>query len=443
MRPTAKTLEATLVERLRKRTDGRKAAWTLDLRRREWAHLRGRGRAGVITIRNPADPRWPRAGATTSDRRIAEEWVRSAYADWFRREETASQSGTAGGMTTAQAAQRYLDMLQRQYPTTHNTRRQRESVIRRHLLPTLGDLPLASLDRRRVQRFLETVMVRRASEGRRVDALAAARTRDGIRDTLRCIWREVHADTPPPFAGIRFGRQPGSVVRREAAAAGAIGSLAIRSYTRDQVLRLLGFAALQDEVYRRANLRHLLPMTCFGIALLVATGARIEEITWVRWIHLAEQDGAIYLPGTKTENSQRWVPYQASLHPWIARLRELVGGRPEATDLVLRLRSGARSGISRKTLASRIAGAQRAAGLKVPQKASHILRSTHLTWGLAADVHLSALKAYLGHASARGGATDDYVDRRPTFFPPAHRQYIALPTPEEVETFAESLRSAG
>lgn len=164
------------------------------------------------------------------------------------------------------------------------------------------------------------------------------------------------------------------------------------------------------------------------VAREVQAATHLEEATFVRWRHVLEH--AIYIPGTKSHNSPRWVPHQDALKPWIHILRELADGDPDPDDFVLRLRRDGDRGKppSAKTWAGRIAQIEVEARLKVPGKRAHILRATHISY--AKDVlPTAAPKAYAGHAQPFGGATDDYVDTRPPFIPRAHRHYLRLPTP--------------
>lgn len=436
----AETLPDLLADKLRLRRDGKTPVWTLDLRGLKWSAVRPTWCAGFLTLRDPQSTEWPKKGATTADRDVAQGWITNEYALWLARELEASRRSAVSGITTGDAARAYMAALKVQYPLGHNTRTGRELVIHKHILPALEDVPLSALDRARVRPLLERLTVTKRKGGKVVEAPASTSTRDTVRDALRCIWRHHHGDTPAPFAGIKFAAKPGSVGRREAAEAGLIGGVSIKAYTDVEVRRLLAYAAAMDRTYELANLRHLFPHSVVAAVLQIGTGARVEEATLLRWLHVWERSGAVFIPGTKSDNAPRWVPLQLSLLPWLTFMRELRGCTPASQDFLLpRRRREPHRHISDRTLISRMDRVQVAAGLKVPQKATHILRATHVTWLLAAGIEAATVKQYAGHSHARGGATDAYVDRRPPFFPPEHRECIMLPTPEEIRELALSL----
>jgi hypothetical protein len=120
----------------------------------------------------------------------------------------------------------------------------------------------------------------------------------------------------------------------------------------------------------------------------------------------------------------------------------LAGGKPKPNEFVLQVRRGSPLyQSSDRTWGNRIARVEEKAGLKVAQKAAHILRATYITQTEEA-IGTVATKQYAGHGSARGGATDQYVDRRPPFIPTAHRTFLHLPHPDFVAVLAagESFR---
>jgi integrase len=303
---------------------------------------------------------------------------------------------------------------------------------------------LDALSKQTVREFLVDLQVCKVEKGVPILKPASLGTKCHVRAALLAVWHHAYPDAegPAPFAGIRLGTKSTSRSRREAARSGVVPeqNKQERAYTPDELLLLLAVASRHDrEVTSLPHLAALyFPNVAAGIAFVCGIGARIEEATFVRWRHVLEH--AIYIPGTKSHNSPRWVPHQDALKPWIRILRELAGGDPNPDDFVLRLRKhGDRENPpSDKTWAGRIAQIEVEAGLKVPGKRAHILRATHISY--AKDVlPTAALKAYAGHAQPFGGATDDYVDTRPPFIPQAHRRYLRLPTPAQVEKHARQL----
>lgn len=407
----------------------------LDLRGKKWAHLRP-GSSGCLTIRNPQDSGWPVEGSTTGDPATAEAWVRDHYVSWLERRALTAATGAKSGADVRQACGSYIAELVKVRGVDHNTTKNRKSVCTRHIVPYLGKFPLDALTKTKVRDFLRNLTVRKKGGGKVEVVPASIRTKANIRDALNAVWGHVYEDVTPPFAGIRLKDSAASKNRRAAAEAGEMGGReAETAYTYGQVVELLTAAVQYDEeVIGRPNLvRQYHQNTADMIAVMLGTNARCEEVTFLRWKHVLWDERAIYISGTKTHNSPRWVPLQRSLEAWLRRLMEQQGGdpTPESFILQIRRRQPARRA-SRKTVGGRIARVEVRAGLKLEQKATHILRATHLSW---AKDHLSLedLKTYAGHGAARGGATDAYMDRRPPFMPAEHREYLPLPSPAEIE----------
>ena len=433
------TFSNELVARLWQRSDT--GNFTLDLHGERWAGIRPDWCPRYLTVRDPADEGWPQRGSTTSDRETAEDWVRCVYAPWLS---ARAARGLTRNPTVAQACEKYLEELEKTHGADHNTYVNRRSAFKRHIEPALGAVDLDALSKQTVREFLVGLQVRKLEKGVPVLKPASLGTKCHVRAALLAVWHHAYPDAegPAPFAGIRLGTKSTSRSRREAARSGVVPEQVKqeRAYTREELLLLLATAFLHDcEVTSLPHLAALyLANIAAGIAFVCGIGARIEEATFIRWRHL--QEHAIYIPGTKSLNSPRWVPRQVTLEPWIALLRLLAGGNPDPDDFVLRLRKHGdrRKPPSDKTWAGRIAQIEVEAGLKVPGKRAHILRATHISY--AKDVlPTAALKAYAGHAQPFGGATDDYVDSRPPFIPRAHRHYLRLPTPAEVEKHVRRL----
>lgn len=423
-----------LVTRVRTRRVGTGRIHVLDLRGKRWTGIRPTV-SGYLTLRNPNDPRWPHTGQTTSDRAIAEAWVRTAYVPWLERKAEIVASGPQAGIRVDHASEKYLAVLQTEYGPDHNTVRNRRSACSVHVVPALGSLPLDALTKAQVREFLTELKVVKSAGGETRLEPAKERTKGNVRAALLAVWNHTYPDVAPPFAGIRLREPRPNLKLRAAAELGAIGVQAEQTaYTYEEVLRLLVEAvSFDEEIMGRPNLAcQFVPNTAEAIALILGTTARIEESTFLRWHHVRLEEGAIFIPGTKTYNAPRWLPLQLSLKPWLARLMAQQGGTPAPNSFVLRTRwRQPLTRASRKTWGARIARVEVRAGLKLEQKATHILRATHLSW--AKDcLSLPDLKAYAGHGGARGGATDSYIDKRPPFMPAEHRAYLNLPSPEEV-----------
>lgn len=428
-----------LVSRLWRRSDT--GNFTLDLHGERWAGIRPEWCPRYLAVRDPAGDGWPRTGSTTTDPDTAEDWVRSGYAPWLS---ARAARGDKRNPTVAEAWEAYLADLEKTHGADHNTLVNRRSAFNCHIEPALGGVDLDALSRQQVREFLTNLQVQKFVKGERTTKPASLGTKCHVRATLLAVWHHAYpdADDPAPFAGIQLGTKSTSRSRREAARSGVIPEQVKqeRAYTHEELLLLLA-TAFRHEV-EVTSLPHLAPEYianyAAGIAFICGVGARIEEATFIRWRHIHAH--AIYIPGTKSHNAPRWVPRQAALEPWITILRALAGGDPEPDEFVLRLRKDGdrRTPPSDKTWAGRIAQIEMEAGLKIPTKRAHILRATHASQARLV-LPTAALKTYLGHAKPFGGATDDYVDTRPPFIPEAHRHYLELPTPAQVEEYARKL----
>ncbi|HEU4451653.1 MAG TPA: tyrosine-type recombinase/integrase [Longimicrobium sp.] len=440
-RKTQAPIAERLVERMRSRADSG-GTYTLDLRGKAWGGIRPDDCAGFLTLRDPADAGWPKAGQTTTSAEVAEAWVRGRYAEWLGRREETARGVPGSSPTVEEACRKYLRDAEKRLGFRHNTVVNRRSVCDVHLIPAFGPIPLDALSKPQVRTFLEELRVRKWKDGVFGVHPASLRSKANVRAALHAVWNDAFPDDDkgPPFAGIRLRKQSDSRSRREAALAGSLDARSgERAYTRDEILRLLASAMRFD--LESMSLPHNVALyfanTAAGMALLLGTNARIEESTFLRWKHIRREAHAIYIPGTKSSSAPRWVPLLESLVPWLTLLEEISGGPPDPEDFVLRLRRKAkRVQPSKKTWGARIARVETLAGLKMELKAAHILRATNLS--LAKDrLPEAALKSYAGHHAPRGGATDAYIDLRPPFIPPEHRTYLELPSPEEVREHLE------
>jgi integrase len=435
-RPQHKSFEDRLVATLRLRRNKRGAVYELDLRNKEWGRDPKKGQKKTLTVCCPTDAGWPDQGRTTDNYAVAEAWVRDAYSPLLKKSGALVQAGRNANLTVTEACRRYIGDLERDLGADHNTVVNRRSVCRVHIEPGIGTSPLAALTRPLVREFLEGLQVTQRKGGNTLLRPAMLRTRANVRDALSAVWRNVFKDEPPPFAGIRFDDREEKKRRRKAVREGRIESLMdLTVYTRDQIAHILTAAVWFDRnILQRPNLKvRLLPNTAAVIALQVGTAARIEEEMALRWFCIRENEEAVFIPGTKSHNAARWIPRQRSLAPWLKRLSDMQGDSPSTDAFVVRThpKRPFTQG-SKKTYQSRIARVLRIAGLKLPRKCTHIMRSTHLSWG-STRIPDPALKAYAGHSDPHGGAMDSYVSLLPPFMPDDHRTYIDLPSPEEIE----------
>ncbi|MHB1071739.1 MAG: hypothetical protein ACYC3Q_02840 [Gemmatimonadaceae bacterium] len=446
-----------LLERLQTRPGAKRAAFRLDLRHRDF------GAKGYVTLRQPDTLGWPERGRFTFDQEEAREWVSEHYAAWLWQERhgTASPAAVAGAArgTFGAAADAYLEALRMEKGEHHNTYRNRQTHVEVHLRPKLGDLGMVpeAFSKRAVRQFLEQVTVNPRKYGNPAPRPASPAQRSALRDTLSAIWRHHFDDEiAPPFTGLRLENGAEKRARIEAIKEGVVGvGKKVRAYTQEEIVRALVAAWWYDRTVLSAlpNVAcTTIPNSPAAVASLYANAMRIEEMNLWRHCHIFESEGAVWVPGTKTDAAPRFMPLQETLQPWIDWSRALVASRGlacEPEDFVVRAtwtkrrdNKGKLKPSGRGTYGNRLALILTLAGLKVPGKRTHIFRGSHITQGkLRPDlIDGEKLQQYVGHANPHGEVTSLYVDERPPFIPPAHRTYIELPTPDEVERLAASFR---
>lgn len=436
-------LAGRLVERLRRRSTARSVVWTLDLRSDEF------GQRGRINLYAPRTSGWPLTGATTGDRETAIAWIyaEGGYAQWLSRELLADRSNYSGDVRVATAADRYIDWLIKTRGPTHNTTVNRTSCIRAHIVPALGDLPLNSLNRRSVRPFLESLEVMKSVGGTTYKLPASLETRDFVRAALLAIWNHAFPDDGCPFNGIKLDDAKGKRTRRDAIIAGDVLDLEpVRTLT-SEGLQAVFLAArwydrhiIQFPRYRAT----FVPLTTEVVVLLYATGMRVSELARLQWRHVLLERGAIIVPGIKSDNALRVIPLQNAARCWFERLERqaVVRKRFAPRDFVVAMGVHASNNESSTSnqIIQRVGEVLQLSGYKVPGKATHMFRHTHTTMaaGRTDLIDAESLKVYLGHEEVYGGETDVYVDRKHVELtiarmPPAHRGYIDLPTPEQIE----------
>lgn len=420
-----------LIAKLEQRAGRENAAFRLDLRSREF------GKRGYLTLREPESSGWPSDGATTTDRIVAEKWVREKYAAYLR-----------GPMTVAMAMDEYIQSLVKEKGEGHNTTRNRRSHVEVHIKPALGKLRFdtASLTRDVVRSFLTEVKAEVSKYGPVKKRPASQATREAIKDTMLAAWEHHNPDVAPPFAGISLRPAGNRRQQVEAIKAGVVGvGRKVTSYTDKQIERIFVAAIWYDQevITKLANIAvRVVPNSAGAIACLVANAMRISELAYWRWSHIFPEEGATWVPGVKNESAARFAPLQLSLLPWLEWLRlqrERRGLTIAGSDFVVRAvwqQKGPLRPFGRSTIQRRCNIILALAGLKVPQKSTHIFRATHITWGTGTPdvVSKEKLQQYVGHSDPYGETTSLYVDTRPPFIPAEHRRYIELPTPGEIES---------
>lgn len=442
--PRRITTEA-LAARLKARGRGRRRpTWYLDLRHEDF------GNRGRMTVRDPGHPEWPNGGRAARTRQEALEWLEPAYVQWLKRETRRAGTGSRPSPTVAEACESLLKELARDLGPDHNTVSNWRSAFNVHVKPAFGPLPITALTSDRIRPFLTNLQVTKRRHGTIWKQDAAHHTKTNVRAALQALWHHFDSDAPPPFGEIRLSdRRRRSRARWDAAERGEqVGTRT--GYGSDEVRRILAHAVAYDrEIIARPNVAaRVLPNTAQTIALQLGLATRIDELTFVRWRHVFEEHGLVYVPGTKNESAARWVPIQENLVPWLERLRQLCAGA-EPDDFILRVDPrtvGQWQRPSKKTYQGRISKVLERAGLKFEGKATHIFRATHMTWAAATGYSDERLKRWVGHAEPVEGVMNLYIDAEivARTLIPADRTYLRdLPRPDEVESLAERILDAG
>lgn len=429
-----------LVKHLRIRKNSAEGdVYVLDLRHRRF------GRKNPRIVRNPADPGWPFKGRPTSDLNTAKRWVRNSYAPQLEREiEAAQATPDPATITVKQAAERYIAdrmaVLRRAGIRSINSR---ISMLRGHVIPAFGKIPLASLTRQMVRTAAEKLTVSKpAGPGKRAPAPAQLGTKRHFRAAVMALWYHIFPDLTCPFAGVRLSSERDDAELRQALAEGDFTRLFTPesgAMTPDECRRAVTGAMYYDaEMARRPNLKSLMiPNTACAMVIQTALGLRIGELIALRWGYINFEQRYVLVTGTKTQRSFRIVPLQEQLVPWLEEMKMIEGESPDPRSFVIRSHPlrGPLTPATHTTLVNRYARALKYSGLKRPKKSTHWARATHATWGstAAAIVTTEALKAYLGHKTRYGGATDAYIHVMLEIMPPEHRRYIRhIPSPDEV-----------
>lgn len=438
MRRALITKEA-LVSRLRLRRE----TWALDLRGPRW------GDKGELVVRDPSADGWPSAGPTTGDKAQAEAWVGDPRYIAL----AGGATGTTAGVTTRDACEAliaHMEAVDKRANHYRATTKGIRSVLRTHVIPKWGARPLNTLVAQDLQPWLDDLHALISRHGKAATRPASAGTRRNVRTALNRVWEHVaQAGTPTPWGALTVkdqAKREQHQARVAARAAGKVERAREKYLSRAELDTMLrGAVAFDAHAQQTGAKGRAVPVTPFLFAWLAATGARIDEALWVRWGHVTA--GGIYIPGTKSAAGQRWVPTQDSLRPWLAwaRERHLAWHGPDALDpqaFVVWLGRKPQAApyettSSLSTAAKRCIAVAQAHGIKRPNKAAHIFRSTYGTLMRQASAAEDA-KTYLGHSVRYGGATDAYItqatddDGGAPLFPAAHCRAIPLLTPQEL-----------
>jgi integrase len=319
------------------------------------------------------------------------------------------------------------------------------SMIRNHVVPSLGHLPLAALDPEQVGKAATTFHVQKTeSTGKKTKRPASPGTQRRFLAALSSIWRHVFPFQPIPWKGVRIVEKVDAPADSDLVSGFddesiLLGDEDTGALTQEQLVRTLVAAEYLDQKNLRAknNRNSFVPNTAYAIAMQAALGPRVSELVPVRWGHIFTK-GYVILKNAKSRQvvvKKRAVPMQHSLKPWIEELRVREGKALDHNGYVIRTnpRGGPFAQAAITTLANRITAALELAGVKQPGKATHGLRATFASHADACpDIDGKMVQRYLGHHRVYGKSTDEYVRQMIGMIRESHRNIIQLPTPDEV-----------
>jgi integrase len=369
-------LRRELYERLRRRTWKGGAYWYLDLRTKRYPSH------GILVVRDPEGRGWPEIGETTTSKRDAMRWV-DAYVDrlgggWF--------TGDATLRTVAEVAATYLAELEKSAPP--NTVINRTSNLKRHVIPAFGDQPLEALSGSVVQEWISGLLTVRGRPMKRA-------TKQTVLAALGEVWKHAHPGRPAPWRGqVTIEVTGGALARRLRAQTGERRQSG-RAYTVEELRNILEVAfELDRAAFKNAKKNRAVPDVAYVIATLFYTGARVEEMTFLRRQDVHVGQGVIFVPGTKSAAAERFVPIQQAFRSWLHDLLARAGDEPLA---LLFTNSAAKGPAMTSTIQGRVREVLEAASLKRPGKATHILRASHITIGRARGVAKADMDRFMGH----------------------------------------------
>ena len=450
--------EARLLTRLKERPTADGEVITLDLRSKHFAGAE----SDRLTLYCPDDAEWPRSGRTTNDIEEATRWVKQRYTSWLWEQVDISKATRDDAtLTWRQGAQHYIDRfvtIERRADGTivehvPPSKRSRLSLIRRHIIPRFGHLPMTSLDGDTAGKAAESLMVLKpdASASNALKVSASYGTKLNFKAALFAIWKANFRNRRAPFADMVIEQprveQKLSTEVFEFDDESELGVDTTGALDMEQLMHLLVAAMWRDWIQmQKPNIKVvMIPNTAHTIALQVGLGPRISELRNIRWGHLNRKSLYARIHNAKMHQvlvEQRATPLQLSLRPWIQELQEM-DHRYHPNSFVIRTDPRAPGDVpaAQNTIADRIGHALKLAGLKRPRKETHGLRATYASLlDQSGEVTERMVRRYLGHQRIYGCSTDRYVRQMIAEMKDSHRDIIKLPTPDEVRAQVASFK---
>jgi hypothetical protein len=387
------------------------------------------GFRGQPTMRHKTHPDWPKKGKAVETEAEAKALLPS-YAEWLHDKPAGEPRtrGSAGVLTWNEAVPAFLEALKESKGEDSRTYQAYRTSLRKHVLPRFGNHPL-TLDSVQVGMFLDSLHVTRQYNGLARQAPAAPNTKRAVRDAMRACFGHHFRHRKPTFSGVEIKEIDSEAHQRRTRAAerGIVQSLGT-AFGPNRLFRVMEQAAVNDYlgITIKPNVRYAIANTPDAIAWQVATLTRIAELMRIRWNGYEESDvgelvpmvdlercgGVVYVPGTKTGHSPRWVVLWEAFRPWVRRMGALSLSSDDGVGYVFQV-PGRDSNLAppEKTYSSRMVRAQKSARLKRQQKATHLFRATGATY-LATRLPEEKVKLLLGHSTRQSftGATGLYMD---------------------------------
>jgi integrase len=409
-------------------------------------HLPKRLRRRATLYEPGSSPLWPDAGHSTADEAVAKSWL-TTYASWINNElalDAVNGREQEGPLFIPRAAKEYIESIRELWGSDYSTVVNRSSNVKVHIIPRFPQTMLPALTTPMVQGFLDDLVV---SDGNGGMKRAELNTKQAIRDTLAAIWRH-HMKSDPLFAGVRLDNTHKRIARRKAILDGHYDKVEGKeSYLPDEINRLLVRAMVID--LQRANniAKSNTPYTALAIALSYGLATRVSELRLLRWKCLDRHERLLLIPGAKNENAFRWMLLFESVWPWIVEAERMAGAATGDMDWLIRVDPRAdheSRQLATTTVQNRVNDVYEADDLKIPGKATHVLRASWITNVMAEGMATRTAKILAGH-SAVGGATERYLKRlqlMKMIKPADRRRLTTLLSPDEVRQRAWAAISA-
>ncbi|MCA2992497.1 site-specific integrase [Gemmatimonas sp.] len=422
------------------------------------------------TLGKPPELGKQTTGRSTTDRGEAEFWVIQHYAPKYWRELHATGSKVSlVQLTVQEAVERYIGSLYEKDPNggadPHLPRRykSRVSKLKRHVVPALGPMLIATLQPDHVTNALDTMLVTPREPGRPPKREAMRSTKKEALKALTAVWKYTFPNEVPPFKKAHIAKDNRPVVRPDINANNLpVMDWELRELTKKGVLSpedvVRSFVGAMHWTTQVSTIRHLRNVLLNGVhilALLIGLGVRVSELVTLRWHHFNFDELFVLVPQSKlakgpdgalNKDPYRIVPLQQSLVPWLKDLMRIYGildHRNCASFVVQLTRKKIHSNVpaSEDSVEGRVSKMLKHAGTKIKGKSTHCGRATHVSIAATSGkIPTHLIKAFVGHSAFNGDVTDAYFKLTYAYLKPEHRTYLTLPSIKDVTAKAKRFK---